>query len=126
MPPLTKPSCAACSPRKLTGRRRRGRRSATRTTRSGCLASSGGCPTWRHHHRRFIEDPDLNKKLLAPQLIRAISLGTPNKRIGDHTIALLDSLEARGYELTRSSFDRGYSQLTDAFHDELSDGASLS
>lgn len=66
-----------------------------------------------------IEDPDLNKKDLAPQLIRAISLGTPNKRIGDHAIALLDSLEARGYELTRFSFDRGYSQLTDAFHEEL-------
>jgi len=66
-----------------------------------------------------IEDPDLDKKLLAPQLIRAISLGTPNKRIGDHTIALLDSLEARGYELTRFSFDREYSQLTDAFHEEL-------
>ena len=66
-----------------------------------------------------IEDPDLDKKLQAPQLIRAISLGTPNKRIGDHAIALLDSLEARGYELSRLSFDRGYSQLTDAFHEEL-------
>lgn len=66
-----------------------------------------------------IEDPDLNKKLLAPQLIRAISLGTPNRRIGDHAIDLLDSLEARGYELTRFSFDRGYSQLKDAFHEEL-------
>ncbi|OIH99744.1 MULTISPECIES: hypothetical protein [unclassified Curtobacterium] len=66
-----------------------------------------------------IEDPDLDKKLQAPQLIRAISLGTPNKRIGDHAIALLDSLEARGYELSRLSFDRGYSQLTDAFHEEF-------
>lgn len=66
-----------------------------------------------------IEDPDLNRKLQTPQLIRAISLGTPNKRIGDCTLALLDSLEARGYELTRLSFDRGYSQLTDAFHEEL-------
>ena len=66
-----------------------------------------------------IEDPDLDKKLQAPQLIRAISLGTPNKRIGDHAIDLLDSLQARGYELTRFSFDRGYSQLKDAFHEEL-------
>ncbi|WP_420366035.1 hypothetical protein AAEP80_04030 [Curtobacterium sp. L3-7] len=66
-----------------------------------------------------LEDPNADKKLYAPQLIRAISLGTPNKRIGGHAISLLDSLQARGYELTRLSFDRGYSQLKDEFHEQL-------
>jgi hypothetical protein len=66
-----------------------------------------------------LENPSADKKQYAPQLIRAISLGTPNKRIGGHAISLLDSLQARGYELTRLSFDRGYSQLKDEFHEQL-------
>lgn len=66
-----------------------------------------------------LEDPNADKKKHAPQLIRAISLGTPNKQIGGHAISLLDSLQARGYELTRLSFDRGYSQLKDEFHEQL-------
>ena len=66
-----------------------------------------------------LEDPNADKKYHAPQLIRAISLGTPNKRIGGHAISLLDSLQSRGYELTRLSFDRGCSQLKDEFHEQL-------
>lgn len=67
------------------------------------------------------EDPTADKTELPPQLIRAASFGTPNKRVAEHTLGLLDSLEARGRSLTRLTFDRGYSQLTDAFHLELID-----
>jgi hypothetical protein len=66
-----------------------------------------------------VEDPRADKTTPPPQLIRAISLGTPNKRIAEHTIDLMDSLLSRGYDITRLTFDRGYSQLSDKFHEAL-------
>lgn len=68
------------------------------------------------------EDPDYDREGAPPQLIRAASLGTPNKRIAEHTIALVDSLLDRGYDITRLTFDRGYSQLSsEKFHQPLAD-----
>jgi len=68
------------------------------------------------------ENPDADKEGAPPPLIRAASLSTPNKRIGEHTIALVDSLLDRGYDITRLVFDRGYSQLTtEQFHQPLAD-----
>jgi hypothetical protein len=68
------------------------------------------------------EDPDADKEGAPPPLVRAASLSTPNKRIGEHTIALVDSLLDRGYDITRLVFDRGYSQLTtEQFHQPLAD-----
>jgi hypothetical protein len=63
-----------------------------------------------------VEDPKTDKKTVPPQLIRAISLGTPNKNIAGHTLALVDSMQERGHKITRLTFDRGYSQLKDDFH----------
>ena len=68
------------------------------------------------------ENPDADKEGAPPPLIRAASLSTPNKRIGEHTIALVDSLLDRGYDFTRLVFDREYSQLTtEQFHQPLAD-----
>lgn len=63
-----------------------------------------------------LEGPTTDKKQHAPQIIRAVSPCTPNKRVGGHVISLPDSLQARGYALTRLSFDRGYCQLKVEFH----------
>ncbi|WP_139195330.1 hypothetical protein [Curtobacterium sp. MCBA15_001] len=68
------------------------------------------------------EDPTGDHEGAPPQLVRAASLGTPNKRVGEHTIALVDSLLDRGYDITRLVFDRGYSGLTaEKFHQPLAD-----
>lgn len=66
------------------------------------------------------EDPNADRTLAPPQLIRAASLGTPNKRIAEDTLELLDSILDRGYDISRLTFDRGYSQLTlEKFHRPL-------
>ena len=66
------------------------------------------------------EYPDTDNSLAPPQLIMAASLGAPNKRIGEHTIALIDIILGRGASISRLSFDRGYSQLTvEKFHRPL-------
>lgn len=66
------------------------------------------------------EHPDTDNTLAPPQLILAASLGTPNKRIAEHTIALIDIILGRGATISRLSFDRGYSQLTvEKFHQPL-------
>jgi hypothetical protein len=68
------------------------------------------------------ENPDGDNTPTGPQLIMAASLGTPNKRIGEHTLALIDIIRARGTRITRLSFDKGYSLLTDKrFHKPLRD-----
>lgn len=57
-----------------------------------------------------------------PLLIRAASLGTPNKRVGEATLDLLDSIQQRGYDITRLTFDRGYNHvMSGGFHKGLLD-----
>lgn len=68
------------------------------------------------------EDPTADHTGEPPLLIRAISLATPNKRIGENTLALLDSIRGRGYDITRLTFDRGYNNLmSGGFHEGLRD-----
>lgn len=55
-----------------------------------------------------LENPE-DHRLTSPQLIRAASLGRPNHEIGRHTVELIDSLQGRGYRISRLSVDRGYS-----------------
>ncbi|WP_066517155.1 hypothetical protein [Curtobacterium ammoniigenes] len=66
------------------------------------------------------EDPTEDNSLEPPQLIYAASLGTPNDRVGFHTIALIDLILERNLRITRLSFDRGYSNLVpENFHRPL-------
>lgn len=66
------------------------------------------------------ENPYLDNSPHGPQLIMAASLGSPNKRIGEDTLALIDIIRARGTHITRLSFDKGYSLLSDKkFHKPL-------
>jgi len=44
-----------------------------------------------------------------PQLIVSGSLGIPNKDVGEYTVAGVDSILNRGYDITRLAADRGYS-----------------
>lgn len=66
------------------------------------------------------EDHSLDNTLSGPQMILAASLGTPSKRIAEHTLSLIDLIRARGVHITRLSFDKGYTDLKDAkFHQPL-------
>lgn len=66
------------------------------------------------------EDHSLDNTLSGPQLILAASLGTPNKRIAEHTLSLIDLIRARGVDIVRLSFDKGYTDLKNAkFHRPL-------
>ncbi|WP_147430216.1 hypothetical protein [Frondihabitans australicus] len=66
------------------------------------------------------EDPSADNTLAPPQLAYAGSLSAPNKRIGEHTIALVDIIMGRGTKISRLSFDKGYTQLTvEKFHRPL-------
>lgn len=68
------------------------------------------------------EDPTVDHTDEPPLLIRAISLATPNKQVGENTLALLDSIAGRGYDITRLTFDRGYNNLmSGGFHEGLRD-----
>lgn len=68
------------------------------------------------------EDPSLDNRYARPQLILAASLGSPNDRIAEHTIALIDVILARGTRITRLSFDKGYNNETNKkFHKPLRD-----
>ena len=72
------------------------------------------------------EDPSLDNTLARPQLILAASLGSPNNRIAEHTIALIDLILARGTRITRLSFDKGYNNETNKkFHKPLRDRGIL-
>jgi hypothetical protein len=63
------------------------------------------------------EDPDEDSTGEPPLLIRAIHLTTPNKHIGENTLALMDSIQSRGYDISRLTFDRGYNNLmSGGFH----------
>jgi hypothetical protein len=44
-----------------------------------------------------------------PQLIIGASLGVPNKDVGEHTVAIIDSILDRGHKVTGFTGDRGYS-----------------
>ena len=44
-----------------------------------------------------------------PQLIIGASLGVPNKDVGEHTVAIIDSILDRGHKITGFTGDRGYS-----------------
>jgi len=44
-----------------------------------------------------------------PQLIIGASLGAPNKDVGEHTIAIIDSIVDHGHTISRFTGDRGYS-----------------
>lgn len=68
------------------------------------------------------EDPTVDHTDEPPLLIRAASLGTPNKRVGEATLDLLDSMQRRGYDITRLTFDRGYNHaMSGGFHKGLLD-----
>lgn len=66
------------------------------------------------------EDPTADHTDAPPLLIRALSVATPNKRVGDDTLALLDSIQSRGYDITRLTFDMGYNHaMSGDFHKGL-------
>jgi len=44
-----------------------------------------------------------------PQLIIGASLGVPNKEVGEHTVAIIDSILDHGHKISRFTADRGYS-----------------
>jgi len=63
------------------------------------------------------EDPTADHSDAPPLLIRAISVATPNKRVGEDTLELLDSIQSRGYDITRLTFDMGYNHaMSGGFH----------
>jgi len=63
------------------------------------------------------EDPTADQSDAPPLLIRALSVATPNKRVGEDTLALLDSIQSRGYDVTRLTFDMGYNYaMSGGFH----------
>ncbi|WP_412148581.1 hypothetical protein [Curtobacterium flaccumfaciens] len=66
------------------------------------------------------EDPTADHSDAPPLLIRALSVATPNKRVGEDTLALLDSIQSRGYDITRLTFDMGYNHaMSGGFHKGL-------
>lgn len=66
------------------------------------------------------EDPTADHSDAPPLLIRAISVATPNKRVGEDTLELLDSIQSRGYDITRLTFDMGYNHaMSGGFHKGL-------
>ncbi|PZF02801.1 hypothetical protein DEJ01_09750 [Curtobacterium sp. MCLR17_040] len=65
-------------------------------------------------------DPTADHSDAPPLLIRAISVATPNKRVGEDTLELLDSIQSRGYDITRLTFDMGYNHaMSGGFHKGL-------